>query len=394
MLCLRKFTRSAGIAATLLATVALVSSVEAQLAVSANENKIVLRNGVPTVVENPAPDNIAIIDLSSFPPRIAAEVEVPTGVAGPPVSVAITPDERLALVTAPQRIDPNDPTRLIPGNRLSVIDLKASPPRVIAQLEIGLQPSGVSINRQGDLALVANRAEGTLSVLGIQGTTVTHLGKVRVGDEKSSPGHVAISPDGKTALVMRDGDHTISLFAIDGPRVSPMGRDLTAGIAPYGAAVSADGKVAVVANVGRVSGDADTVSLIDVSANPARVVETITVGQTPEGITLSPDGTLCAVVVMNGSNRPKDSPFYSDHGNVQLYRIQGMRLTKVAEAPIGHWSQGPAFTPDGRHLLVQNMVERDIMVFEVRGDQLADTGHRIKVKGGPAAIRIADRPIR
>jgi hypothetical protein len=40
-----------------------------------------------------------------------------------------------------------------------------------------------------------------------------------------------------------------------------------------------------------------------------RVVETITVGQTPEGIMLSPDGKLCAVIIMNGSNKPNSTVF-------------------------------------------------------------------------------------
>ena len=51
--------------------------------------------------------------------------------------------------------------------------------------------------------------------------------------------------------------------------------------------------MAVVANIGRGGGDNDTVSVIDLQARPPRVVETFTVGQTPEGIKLSPDGKLC-----------------------------------------------------------------------------------------------------
>ena len=69
---------------------------------------------------------------------------------------------------------------------------------------------------------------------------------------------------------------------------------------------------------GRGSGDNDTVSVIDMRANPIRVAETVTVGQTPEGIMLSPDGKLCAVQVMNGSNKPKDSPFYNANGRLLL----------------------------------------------------------------------------
>jgi DNA-binding beta-propeller fold protein YncE len=364
----------------------------AQLAVSANDNKVVLVNGVSTVVQNPPPDTIAIIDLKQFPPKVLAEIEVPVSVAGPPLSVALTPDESLALVTAAMKINPDDLTKQIPDNRLSVIDLKASPPKIIATLETGKGPAGLSINRQGNLALVANRAEGTVSVFGIKGKDVTSLGTVKLGDEKTGVSHVAIAPDGKTAIVTRDGDSLISVLAIDGTKVEHTKRDMSAGQRPYGAAVSADGSVAVVANIGRGSGDADTVSLIDLTAKPPRIVETVTVGQTPEGIMLSPDNKLCAVVVMNGSNNPKDSPFFADNGKLILLRLDNKQLTKLAEAPIGHWSQGVAFTPDGQQILVQNMVEKDIMILKVAGDKLEDTGQRLKVSGGPAAIRTAEKP--
>jgi DNA-binding beta-propeller fold protein YncE len=373
--------------------VTLAPAVFAQIAVSANDNKVTLVNGTPTVVQNPPPDTVAIIDLKQFPPKILAEIEVPTSVVGPPLSVAITPDENLALVTAAMKIDPNDPTKQIPDNRLFAIDLQASPPKVIAQLETGKSPAGLSINRQGTLALVANRAEGSVSVFGIKGKEFTSHGMVQIGDDKTGVSHVTISPDGRTALVTRDGDNLISALSIDGTKVEYTKRDLSAGMRPYGAAISATGTMAVVANIGRGSGDADTISVIDMTAKPARVVETITVGQTPEGIMLSPDGKLCAVVVMNGSNKPKDSPFFADNGKLVLFGVDGVKLTKLAEAPIGHWSQGAAFTPDSQHVLVQNMVEKNIMVFKVAGGKLEDTNHRLQMKGGPAAIRIAEKPL-
>jgi hypothetical protein len=85
-------------------------------------------------------------------------------------------------------------------------------------------------------------------------------------------------------------------------------------------------------------GDSDTVSVIDLKAAPPRGVETVTVGQTPEGIVLSPDGKLCAVQVMNGSNKSKESPFRAPNGKLILYRVDGTRL--LAAAWIGQWSQG------------------------------------------------------
>jgi hypothetical protein len=70
------------------------SVILAQIAVSANDNKVVLVNGMGTVVQNPAPDTVAIIDLKQFPTKIIAEIEVPARVVGPRLSVAITHETR------------------------------------------------------------------------------------------------------------------------------------------------------------------------------------------------------------------------------------------------------------------------------------------------------------
>ena len=94
---------------------------------------------------------------------------------------------------------------------------------------------------------------------------------------------------------------------------------------------------------------------------------------------------------MNGSNKPKDSPFFSDAGKLVLFRVSGTRLTRIAEAPIGHWSQSVAFSSDGKTILVANMVEKELQVLRLDGDRLTDSGQRIKVKGGPSAVRVADR---
>jgi len=153
----------------------------AQWAVSSNDNKVMLDNGVVKIVPNAAPDTVTIIDLGVSPPKVLAEIPVPGSVVGPPMSVAITPDQGLALVTSSAKKDPADATRTVPDNRLSVVDLRATPPAVIATLEAGKGAAGVSINRQGTLALVANRAEGTVSVFTIQGKTVAPSSVVRLG---------------------------------------------------------------------------------------------------------------------------------------------------------------------------------------------------------------------
>jgi DNA-binding beta-propeller fold protein YncE len=371
----------------------LASVAHAQIAVSANDNKVMLDNGVVKVLPNPAPDTLSIIDLKTTPPRVMAEVQAPSSVAGPPLSVAITPDESLALVTASNKIDPKDPTKQVPHNQVTVVDLKASPPRVIATLEAGKGAAGVSINRKGTLALVSNMVDGTVSIFTIQGKTVTAAGTVEVGGVKAGGGMVAITPDGKTALVSRRDDTKVSVLAIDGNKVEYTKRDMVTGVRPIVLDIAPNGAYAVVGTLaGGATGDADSVVLMDLTAKPPRVVDIMGVrGATAEGLKISPDSSIVAVVVHNGSNRPKESPFYNDGGKLVILRVTGTTLSRVAEAPIGHWSQGVAFSSDGRLILVGNMVEKDYWVFQWDGTALRDTMQRVKVNGGPAAIRTADK---
>jgi DNA-binding beta-propeller fold protein YncE len=385
--------KGSGWLVALLAVVAVAPSAEAQIAVSANDNKVVNVNGKVTVVPNPPPDTVAIIDLKASPPRVVAEAQAPVSVVGPPLSVAVTPDESLALVTASNKIDPSDPTKQIPDTRVSVIDLKARPPKVIATLEAGKAPGGISINRQGTLALVSNIVDGTVSVFTIQGKTVTPAGTVEVGGPKAGGGMVAIAPDGKTALVSRNADNRVSILSIDGSRVEYTKRDMTAGVRPIVLDIASNGAFAVVGSLaGAASGDSDTVSLIDLTAKPPRVVDTVGVlGPTAEGLKISPDSSVVAVVVHNGSNQAKESPFYNDGGKLVIVRVTGKTLSRVAEASLGHWSQGAAFSPDGKTILVGNMIEKDYWVFQWNGTTLRDTGQRVKMNGGPVAIRTAEK---
>jgi len=376
-------------ALSLAALISVSSGASGQLALSANDGKAVLVDGVNSVPANPPPDTVTVIDLCATPPKVVAELQAPASVVGPPLSVALARDESFALVTSATKVDPSDPKKTVPDDKLTVIDLKASPPKISAQLQAGKGAAGVSINRAGTLALVANRSEGTVSVFSVAGHALTPVGKINLGDDKSGPSHVAITPDGKTALVTRDGDNKISVLSIDGTKVEDTKREISAGLRPYGLAIHPNGKVAVVANIGTSSGDADTVSLIDIEAKPARVVHTVTVGQTPEGIALSPDGAFVVLNVGNGSNKPKNSPFFNDYGLVKVLSVKGNELVPLTEAKVGHWCQGLAWSKDGRTLLAQCMVEKEIMVFNFDGKELKPAGS-IKVSGGPAAIRTAE----
>ena len=166
--------------------------------------KLKLVDGKVEVQKSPPADTVTVIDMRVTPPKVLAELDVPNSVVGPPTNVAIAPKEDIALVSSNMMIDPADPTKQIPDDKVTVIDLtplrpsivgrlksavgvKGSPaaPTVLATVQAGKGPAGIAINKAGTLALVANRAEGTVSIFTIDGKTVTPAGKVTVGKPRS-----------------------------------------------------------------------------------------------------------------------------------------------------------------------------------------------------------------
>ena len=387
-----------------------VTSAVAEIAISANDGKVRLNDGTVEVVKD-GKDTVSFIDLGASPPVVLATIEAPTSVVGPPTSVAVSPKEDIALVTGAMKVDPADPTKTVPDDKVTVFDLTPlrqsltdrvrrivrgantakTPPKILATLTAGKGAAGVSFNKAGTLALVANRAEGTVSVFTVAGSTVTAAGKVDLGNPAAGPSGVVFTPDGKTALVSLDGEsaNKIAVLAVEGTTVTYTKRDMNAGIHPYGLDIAKTGDVAVVANIGRGQGDADTISVIDLKATPPRVVNTVSVGQTPEGLKLSPDGKYVAVTVMNGSNKPKASPFYREQGLLQVWTRTGTTLTKTAELAIGKWCQGIAWNARGTVLLVQCMVEEEIQVVRFSARTLQKIGS-LKMTGGPAGIRTSE----
>src|ERR1043166_8646279 len=117
---IRKPMRSAAL--TALPLLLFGFDAQGQIAVSANDGKIALVDGQNTVPPNPAPDTVTIVDIGVSPPKILGEVKAPTSVVGPPQSVAVSRDESFALVTGAMKLDPADPKKLVPDDKLSVID--------------------------------------------------------------------------------------------------------------------------------------------------------------------------------------------------------------------------------------------------------------------------------
>src|SRR6476469_5965067 len=360
----------------------------AEIAVSSNDAHTIMANGQAVVANPPRPDTLSIIDLAQYPPQVKATIDVPGSVVGPPNSVAVAKDESFAVIASSSKLDPADAKKIVPDDRVSLVELSATP-RLVQQVTAGAGAASIGISPDARLVLVANRAEGTVSAFRLNNKKLEPLDKVDLGNPKAGPSGLAFVSD-RVALVSRDGDNMINVLRLERNTITVDPRPLTTGVRPYTLAVAASGNLAAVSNMGRGDDDIDTVSLIDVSSEPFRTVETISVGMSPEGLRFSPDGKFLAVGTQVGTSMKRRSPFQTPNGRLAMYAVDGKSLRKVAEAPVGHWSQGIAFSKNGETIIVQNMVERTLAVFRFDGQKLT-AGTPIAIGAGPAALCTAWR---
>jgi DNA-binding beta-propeller fold protein YncE len=363
-------------------------SAHGQILLSGNENKIDLTTGGQVVVQNAAPDSLTLIDFSRFPPVTVDVMDVPNTVIGPPSNIAISPDGKVALVANSIRMEPPGGTKYVPESYVHVVDLSVRPPRVAGRVNTDLQPSGVSFTPDGKLALVANRASGTISVLAVDGTSVRLAQSVKVCEPSDQVSDVAVSPNGKLALAsVRMGSY-LALLHIENGTVTATGRKISAFGQAYRVVITADGELGLTAGTGFGNGsDFDAVSVIDLKTAEPRTIDYVPIGVAPESIELSPDGKLLAAVVIEGSNQAKDDPRHSDAGALVILARKDRSFVKTQRLAVGRIPEGVAFTSDGKHLLVQCHPDREMRIFDVKGGIVTDTGERIKVPGMPSSLR-------
>jgi DNA-binding beta-propeller fold protein YncE len=373
------------------ALMSLTAAAQAQLMIIGNDQKPKIENGNNTMQPS-GHDTLSIIDMSKPAVlRIVATIPMDNTIIGPPTNLAITPKGDIALVAnSVNGVEKDGKWDVVSDDRVFVVDLKASPPAVIATLHAGKRASGMAISADGTMALIANRDDGTISVLSISGKDVKVTDTVTVGDPKDSVSAVAITPDGKSALAVKSNVDKIAVLTIDNGKVTyDKKNDLPGNNFPYNVGVVPGGKIALIANTGNggsSDGSADTVSVVDLETKPFHIIDHITVGDSPEGLVISPKGNLAVTVESRGSNRSKDTWYYHPGGAVSVLKIDGKHVTRVGEANVGALPEGAVFSADGSYLYVGNFIDSDLSVFRVSGTQLIGGG-RYKLPGQPASMR-------
>lgn len=339
---------------------------QAQITVSANDGKAVPADAPDTPR---TADSVAVLRIGRSVETLA-NLPAPATVVGPPGSVALSSDSRMAIVTAGQVMGPAGAP--VPGDVVTVIDLsQPKSPKVAQTLHAGTGAAGVAINPTGTLALVANTSADSLSLFTIADHRLTAAGTIAL-DPKSRPVDVGFA-DPRTAYVVAQGTNKLLRLSIDGTKVTPAG-EIMVGAQPYSLAIRPGRSIAYVSHLGgRTPGGPPgpkpgSVGIVDLAAG--RMIDQIDTGVTPEHVGLSPSGRFLQVTVNNGSTAPSTSPAFHDFGLMTIYRVEGAHLVPAAETRTGRWCQGAVWSADERRLLLQCSLAKQIEIYRFDGRSL------------------------
>jgi hypothetical protein len=102
---------------------------------------------------------------------------------------------------------------------------------------------------------------------------------------------------------------------------------------------------------------------------------------------LSPDRKYMEVTVVNGSSSRATAPGYNTFGLLKVFKVDGAKLTQVAETQTGRWGQGAAWSRDGKLILLQGAIDKNIEVYRFDGHSLTrDANATLSMPGRPGAI--------
>ena len=155
------------------------------------------------------------------------KIDLPTGQW--PYNVVATPNGKIALTSDNGGAGSSDGS----VDTTSVIDLDATPPRIIDRVVVGDGPEGLAMSPKGDLAAAIilrgsnNRnafyyqKNGSVSVLKIDGKKVTKTQDIEVG---GLPEAALFTPDGNYLLVGNYLDQDFSILKVNGTEVTDTGK--------------------------------------------------------------------------------------------------------------------------------------------------------------------------
>ena len=205
-----------------------------------------------------------------------------------------------------------------------------------------------------------------------------------VGDDEKQlwddNGKPVLSPPGKDSVLIVDladpeNPKVIANLALKNSVVGP----------PVNLDIDPTGSIALVANSVNVIADGeslkqvpdDKIYVIDLKANPPKLINTITGGKQPSGLSISPSGNLALV-----ANRADKS--------ITVLSIKGTDVKVIDTIAMGDEVSHVTFTPDGKRALATKFSAHKVALLDVDGDKV--TYNKFDLPGGLWPYNVAVVP--
>lgn len=335
-------------------------------------------------------DMLSVIPLGGHPRDLkAAQVPVSNSVAGPPVAVAVTPDGRHAIAVETFTRRPADARTdhvfrdLRQGRTLTVIDISdPAKPNVVQRIEGLERPDSVSVSADGSLVAIA------LNPLGAGSRTPLALYRFangRLSEVPATPAipgwsagdrliHAEFHPREPMLALLNESKAELSFVKLDtrdnAPTLAAHGNVVRIEKSPYVVRFTPDGRHAIAnglywgPDVQGIWNEAPRGSVVSVRLGAGQaadgsprhaLVSRAQTGVSPEGLALSPDGTLVVTTNLERSYLPYDDPRQTFFSSLTLMRLDPASgaLTRVGDFPYdGILPEAAAFDASSRSLAV------------------------------------------
>ena len=333
-------------------------------------------------------DSLSLIALGAAPDQLKAKVlPMSNSVAGPPVAVATSPDGRFAFVVEtfqPRPAGKEDAVfaDLAPGSKMRVIDLTdLANPRTVQAVDTPLRPDSVSVSSDGRWVVIAIHPQGggAQNPLAFYPFADGQLGRAqtpvvprwRAGERLI---HAEFHPNQAVIGLVNESRGELAFVRMDtsAPTVqlTPWGNIVQTEKSPYMVRFTPDGRHAISnalywgADVQGNWNEAPRGSVLSVRLNARSsadgtpvhsLVSRATVGVSPEGIAISPDGRWVASTNLERSFLPEGDPRLTPFASISLLRLDAKNgtLSRVGDyAYDGILPEAAAFDASSRFLAV------------------------------------------
>ncbi len=280
-------------------------------------------------------------------------------------------------------------------NVLSAIDVSSPTPRLVDQVDLEDWPWMLDLHPDGDKVIVSVGASFQVYVVENDSLRlIEESGAPRM----VSSFDVSPRGDSLLAVLVSSENpleapelHYFSIEETAIHHVSKVDTEDVPGLSKglFSPRISPDGSTALVLNDWGLGGKAtlDAVWVVDLDAEPPRVTSRILqVGDGLESLAFHPDGYMAVIACLESGFAYE---LAQSHLGVVDMRADPPRL--VAHYPIEPIPEGMEFTPDGSQLLVGTTLSHQIVVYDVDGLRLERSPFVLRTGVSPAALALAPR---